>query len=147
MKKDLLFALSFVSAAYLAVVTMTNVIAAPPEAPPLSPESRVALCSSSAACPLGERLKLIKEMQDRMAHALGAIRVECRKASYRDCIDNQNARLQQWRDANDGAQRLMQSIEAQSLNQEEPAAGGAAPPAPVQEEETWYEHWMHDVDE
>lgn len=146
MKRDLLLALFFVTAAYLAAVTLTNVIAAPPEAPALSPESRVALCSSSSACPLGERLRLIKEMQDRMAQALGTIRTECRKASYRDCIDGQNARMKQWRDANDGVQRLMQSIEAQSLNKEEPAAGGA-PSGPIQKEETWYEHWMNDVDE
>lgn len=146
MQKKLLFALIIVVTAYVAADSLTRVIAAAPEEPVLSPESRVALCSSSAACPLSERLKLVKEMQDRMARAVGAMRVECRKASYRNCIDSQNARMKQWRDANDGVQRLMQSIEAQSLSQEEPAAGGA-PAAPAEEEKSWYEHWINDVDE
>ena len=120
----------------LAVVCITVVAQAQPQPPTLA-ERRTPLdrhfnaCMSNKGCSIQVRLQIIQEENDEMKNHFQKIHQVCADANFQDCIDKQKSDVDAWYAAQNNMQKLMQSMQAQDMNEKKPAAGD--PSSKVQE--------------
>lgn len=95
-------------------------------------------CLKTPGCPVQERLEILSEMQSLLNEHLGVISQACQNLDYREgCVDPQQSEVQQWHKVHDNMLTMMQTLEAQSLGQKEPAAGDTAK-SPAKSETGWW---------
>jgi hypothetical protein len=93
-------------------------------------EERFGQCLKNPSCTTQARLQIIQEENDRMNEHFQKIHQACADSDFQDCIGSKKSDVDAWYKAQDNMQKMMASLEAQSMSGKEPAAGDVPSPLP-----------------
>ena len=89
-------------------------------------EERFNACMNNNNCSIRVRLQIIQEENDEMKNRFQRIHQVCADDNFQDCIDKQKEDVDAWYAAQNNMQRLMQSMQTQSMQEMTPAAGDSS---------------------
>ena len=99
-------------------------------------------CMGNKDCSTQARLQIIQEENDEMKGRFQKIHQVCADKNFKDCIDGQKNDVDAWYAAQDKMQKLMQSIQAQDMNEKKPAAGEASSAEEGKKKLLWKKSWL-----
>ena len=116
----------------------------PPLEKELSLDERFNQCIGSDHCSTQVRLQIIQKENDKMNNHFQKIHQTCADMNFQGCINKEKEDMEGWYTAQSDMQQMMRSMEAQAMNEKEPAAGGLSPSAENTTGKTlWEKMWPY----
>jgi hypothetical protein len=104
-------------------------------------DERFTTCMDNKDCSIQARLQIIQEEDDQMNDHFQRIHQICADANFQDCIDGQKKDVQAWYAAQNNMQKIMRSMESQTLSEKEPSAGESASADDGKGKSFWQKIW------
>lgn len=102
-------------------------------------------CMNNPACPIQTRMQIMQDEHAEINRHFDKIHQACVDVNFTSCAEPQDENVKKWHETHSQMLKMMQSMNAMSLEKKAPAAGGGdkAPSSDAKEGKRWDKIWWY----